>query len=126
MATLIVVEDLAGPASLGRGGHGMYLLQWLHAFERLGHRVVFVEFLKEDPGPAREAVVRYFGDTVSGWWRPEQTALLVEKSLESLYGLDAGRVARAAGEAAAVVTLAAHYRRDPYPLIDRVRPRVLV
>src|SRR5207248_2450995 len=126
MATLILVEDLAAPASFGRGGHGMYVFQWLHAFERLGHRVLFLEFLEKDPGQAGAAAARYFGEAVEAWWQPRQSALLVEKSLESLSGLDAGQVARVAAEADAVVTLAARYRRDPYPLIDRVRPRVLV
>ncbi len=126
MATLIVVEDLAGPASLGRGGHCMYVLQWLHGLERLGHRVLFLEFLKEDPGAARTAVVRYFGETVADWWHPERAALLLEKPGESLYGLDAGQVASIAAEADGLITLAAHYRRDPYPLIDQVRPRILI
>src|SRR5262249_42608627 len=35
-------------------------------------------------------------------------------------------LARAAGEAAAVLTLAAHYRREPCPLLDRIRPRILI
>src|SRR4051794_25591958 len=103
MATLIVVEDLAGPASLGRGGHGMYVLQWLHAFERLGHRVVLVEFLKEDPGPARASQARYFAEIVESWWHPDRAALLVEPTRESLYGLDAAGAARVADEAAAVI-----------------------
>src|SRR5437763_13773053 len=102
MATLIVVEDLAGPASRGRGGHALYVLQWLNGLARLGHRVFFVEFLKDDPGADREAVVRYFAETVEEWWRPGQAALLAEKSLESLYGPDAGQVARVGREAAAV------------------------
>jgi hypothetical protein len=123
MATLIVVEDLAGPASLGRGGHAMYVLQWLHGLERLGHRVFFCEFLKEAPGPA---ALRYLADTVTAWWHPERTALLLERTGESLYGLQSADLARAAGAAAAVITLAAHYRRDPYPLLDRVRPRILI
>jgi hypothetical protein len=126
MATLIVVEDLAGPASLGRGGHCMYVLQWLHGLERQGHDVFFVEFLKENPGQARESVVRYFAETMQIWWRPERTALLVEASLESLYGLEAAELAAVAKGAAAVITLAAHYRREPFPLIDRVRPRILI
>src|SRR5205807_6624234 len=84
MATLIVVEDLAGPASLGRGGHAMYVLQWLHGLERLGHRVLFVEFLNEDPGEARPSLVRYFRETVESWWHPEHAALLVESTGESL------------------------------------------
>lgn len=126
MATLIVVEDLAGPASIGRGGLVMYPLQWLHGLKRLGHRVLFVEFLKEDPGQDKEAVVGYFRRTVKRWWHPELSALLIESSLESLYGLTAAEVGRIAGEAAGLITLAAHYRRDPYPLLDRIRPRILI
>ncbi|HEY7310218.1 MAG TPA: glycosyltransferase [Gemmataceae bacterium] len=123
MATLIVVEDLAAPASVGRGGLVMYPLQWLHGLERLGHRVVFIEFLRERPGAA---VVRYFRATVERWWRPEQSALLLESPLESLYGLGIAEVGKIAGEAAALITLAAHYRRDPYPLLGRIRPRILI
>jgi hypothetical protein len=126
MATLIVVEDLAGPASLGRGGHCMYVLQWLHALERRGHSVYFLEYLKEAPGLAAEAVIRYFGETMQTWWRSERTALLLEGTLESLYGLDAREVAAVAAQAAAVITLAAHYRRQPFLLIDKVRPRILI
>jgi hypothetical protein len=126
VATLIVVEDLAGPASHGRGGHCTYVLQWLHGLERLGHRVLFLEFLEDDPGGEREAVVRYFRETVAAWWHPERAALLVARTGESLCGPDAGRVACIAAEADGLVTLAAHYRREPYPLIDRVRPRILI
>ncbi|HJZ54032.1 MAG TPA: hypothetical protein VKE74_03710 [Gemmataceae bacterium] len=126
MATFIVVEDLVAPASLGRGGLAVYLLQWLHGLERLGHRVFFLEFLKEDPGAARESLVRYLGKVITAWWHPEQCALLVEGSLTSLYGPSSARVARIAAEADAVITLAAHYRRSGYPLIERVRPRILV
>jgi hypothetical protein len=126
MATLIVLEDLAGPASLGRGGHAMYVLGWLHGFERLGHRVVLVEFLKDDPGPARASAVRYFAEVIESWWHPGRAALIVEPTRESLYGLDAAAIARVADDAAALVMLAAHYRRQPYPLVDRIRPRILV
>ena len=125
MATIIVVEDLAAPASRGRGGLAMYMLQWLHGIERLGHHVVFVEFLKEDHGETNSAA-RYFSETVAAWWHPERSALLVEPSLQSLCGLSADQIEQFAREAAAVVTLAAHYRRAPFPLIDRVRPRILI
>jgi hypothetical protein len=104
----------------------MRVLQWLHGLERLGHRVLFLEFLKEDPREDRERVQRSFGDTVAAWWHPEWAALLVEATGESLYGPSAEQVARVAGEAAAVLTLMAVYRRDPYPLIERVRPRILI
>ena len=58
--------------------------------------------------------------------RPERSALLIESSLESLYGLTVAEVGRIAGEAAGLITLAAHYRREPYPLLDRIRPRILI
>jgi hypothetical protein len=126
MSTLIVVSDLAEPASVGRGGLSMYLLQWLHGLERLGHRVLFLEFLKTSGGEAREPMVRYFNDTIARWWRPEASALILASSGESLAGVAAAAVAQAAREAAAVLTIAAPYRRDPYPLIADVRPRVLI
>ncbi len=126
MASLIVIEDLVGPASLGRGGHTMYVLQWLAAFERLGHRVFFLEFLKEDPGEGSPALARYFTDLVSRWWRMDRAALIVEPGLRFLSGMDSNQVRAAVREASALVTLAAHYRRKPYPMVDGVRPRILV
>jgi hypothetical protein len=126
MTTLIVVEDLAAPASVGRGGHAMYVLQWLHGLERLGHRVVFVEFLKEAAGPGRKAAAAYFREIIERSWSPGHSALLVEEPLESLYGLGLDEIESIAGEATAIITLAAHYRRDPYPLLDAVRPRILI
>src|SRR5262245_1777299 len=126
MAILIVLEDLAAPASIGRGGHAMYVMQWLRGLERLGHRVVFIEFLKEHPGETGQAVIEYFRDVISAWWHPEYSALLVEPTLESLYGIDAKQVSRFARDAAAMISLAAHYRRQPFPLIDQIRPRILI
>jgi hypothetical protein len=126
MATLIVVSDLAEPASVGRGGLSMYLLQWLHGLERLGHRVVFVEFLKNDPGESCAAMVRYFNDTVVRWWHSDSSALILAASGESLCGMTAGEVARVAHEASGVLTIAAPYRREPYPLVEGVRPRIFI
>jgi hypothetical protein len=125
MATVIVLSDIASAASIGRGGVAMYELQWLHGLERRGHRVLSVEFLQAH-ADSREARARYYRDTISTWWHPEQCALILEESSESLYGLDAGRVACLASEADAVFTLAARYRREPFPLIDKIRPRILI
>jgi hypothetical protein len=126
MATLIVLSDLANPASVGRGGLAVYELQWIHGLERLGHQVLCLEFLREDPGSAREAVVGYFRSCMALRRQPAPCALVVEPSRESLHGLDAGEIERWAGRADALFTLAARYRRDPYPLLERVRPRVLI
>src|SRR5262249_60138370 len=101
MATLIVVSDLAEPACVGRGGLSMYLLQWLHGLERLGHRVLFLEFWKKDLGQSRGLPVRYFQETIAGWWRPRAGALILASSGESVCGLDTEEVRRATREAAA-------------------------
>lgn len=124
--TLVVVGQLAEPASLGRGGHTMWVMQVLHGLARLGHRVVFVEFLARDPGPARAAMLDFFEEAVTESWDAGSAALVLEPTLESLAGLDVSAVAAAAGSAAALVTLAAHYRRAPYPIVDTIRPRVLL
>jgi hypothetical protein len=126
MATLIVVEDLAAPATIARGGQTMHLLQWLHGLRNQGHQVLFVEFLEADPRKNRATAVRYFRDTIETWWDPAWAALLIRDTTESLCGMDARQIARIADKAAAVLTLAAHYRRDFPPLIDKVRPRILL
>ena len=126
MATLIVVEDLAAWATLGRGGQTMFLLQYLRGLERLGHRVLFVEFRQKEPTETRPAVLRYFHESITNWWHPERAALIIESPLKSLYGLEPQQVARVAREADALITLSAHYRAAPFPLVGDVRPRILV
>src|SRR5438876_2483260 len=123
MATLLVVSDLAEPASIGRGGLSMYVLQWLHGLERLGHRVIFLEFLKKDPGDHRQATVQYFRQMMLKWWHPQGAALILATTGECLAGLEAAELARSAHEANAVLTIAAPYRREALPFIDDVRPR---
>jgi hypothetical protein len=123
VATLILVEDLAHPAVVGWGGIALHVLQYLEGLRRMGHEVYFVEFLEEPPEPE---AVRYFEQVIDGWWSREHAALLVEPTLASASGLDADAVANVATRADAVITLAAHYRREPWPLIGAVRPRLLI
>src|SRR2546430_14147957 len=75
MATLLVVSDLAEPASIGRGGLSMYALQWLHRLERLGHRGVFLEFLEKDAQDNTRAPGRDFRAKIVIWWDPRSPAL---------------------------------------------------
>jgi hypothetical protein len=126
MATLILVEDLAADATIGRGGQTMFLMQYLRGLERLGHQVLFVEYREKEPRESREAVLRYFSESIATWWHPEWAALIVESPLKSLYGLEPRLVAQIAKDADALITLSAHYRAEPFPLIGEVRPRILV
>ena len=122
MARLIVVEDLAAPAVAGRGGTAMYVMQFVNGLARLGHDVLFVEFLEERPDAA---AVRYFDTVIVNWWSTDRAALILEPGLTGLAGVGVDSVRDAAAAADAVITMAAHYRREPWPLLEAVRPRIL-
>jgi hypothetical protein len=123
MARLIAVEDLAGPSVLGRGGHAMHVLQILEGLRRLGHDVLFVEYL--DAPPSR-ATLDSFAGLVEGWWDPARAALLDARSGASHAGMSSAEVERFAAGAEGLLTLAAHYRAEPWPLLEAVRPRLLL
>ena len=118
-ATLIVVEDLAGPSVRGRGGHALYVLQTLLGLERLGHRVVFVEVLEHVPDV--DAVAAFTALTTR-WWHEDSCALLGPDG-SRLAGMTDDAFDAAVAGADGVITLAAHYRAEPWPRLERVRPR---
>ncbi|MGI8622209.1 MAG: hypothetical protein ACR2NB_01685 [Solirubrobacteraceae bacterium] len=123
MARLVVVEDLVGPSVLGRGGHAIHVLHALEGLRRLGHDVLFLEYLDAPPSPAARAS---FAGLVADWWDPRRAALLDAATGDGLAGLPAGEVAAFAGRADGLVSLAAHYRREPWPWLAQIRPRILV
>jgi hypothetical protein len=123
MARLVVVEDLVGPSVLGRGGHAIHVLQILEGLRRLGHDVLFLEFLDQRPEPA---AIAYLGEALRGRWDRGRFALLDSRSGESYAGVSREEVAAFAAGADAVISLAAHYRREPWPLLADVSPRILV
>jgi hypothetical protein len=119
MARLIAIEDLCGPSVSGRGGHAAHVLQMLEGLRRLGHEVLFLEFLDEaPPTDVRASFGRLLG--------PFPGALLDAATGESFAGLSQGVVSAFSRRADAVISLAAHYRREPWPLIGHVRPRILI
>jgi hypothetical protein len=91
----------------------------LESLGRLGHQVLFVEFLDEPPDDAARSA---FPRILAG--RPG--ALLDSATGESLAGLPREAVAAFAERADALITLAAHYRSEPWPLMEGVRPRILI
>ncbi|MCA1689009.1 MAG: hypothetical protein LC720_00710, partial [Actinobacteria bacterium] len=90
---------------------------------RLGHEVLFLEFLDERPDPAARA---YFEMVLRGRWEPQRASLLDAASGIAHAGLGSTEVADFAARADGLISLAAHYRRDPWPLLADVRPRVLI
>ena len=123
MARLIAVEDLAGPSVVGRGGHAMHVLQILEGLRRLGHDVLFLEFLDDPPDAAALA---YFDLVLRGRREPGRAALLDAATGSSHSGLASEAVAAFAARADGLISLAAHYRSGPWPLVAAVRPRVLI
>lgn len=123
MATVIVVEDLVGPAVLGRGGHALHVLQFLEGLRRAGHEVIFIEFLDRGPTPGQR---RSWEEIFRRWWPADHAALLDGETGESHAGLGRDSVARWADRGSAVIQLAASYRSTPWPIIGEVRPRVLI
>jgi hypothetical protein len=119
MARVIAIEDLVGPSVLGRGGHAIHVLHILEGLRRLGHEVLFLEFLDGAPEPA---ALTAFGSLLAG----RSGALLDSSSGMSFAGLSRREVASFAARADAVISLAAHYRREPWPLLQAVRPRILI
>lgn len=101
----------------------MHVLQILEGLRRLGHDVLFVEFLEEPPGDDALAFLR---TVLRGRWPEDRVAILDAASGESFSGRSRDDVAAFAAEADAVISLAAHYRREPWPLLADVRPRILV
>ncbi len=119
MSRLIVVEDLVGPSVLGRGGHAIHVLHFLEGLRRLGHEVLFLEFLDEAPSPQARAS---FATLLKG-----RTGGLLDRASGRAFAGTAEREVEAfAARADAVISLAAHYRREPWPLIGTVRPRILI
>ena len=119
MARLIAVEDLVGPPVAGRGGHAIHVLHVLEGLRRLGHEVLFLEFLDDPPTPEIAAAF----EALTG---PHPGALLDSTSGRSFAGLAADDVAKFSARADALISLAAHYRREPWPLLESVRPRILI
>jgi len=122
MARLIVVADLAGPSVLGRGGHAMHVMQFLEGLRRLGHDVLFVEPLEIAPSAATR---RSFASLIEGWWDPQRAALMDTWTGASHAGLSTAAIRAFAASAAGLLSLAAHYRAEPWPGLEDVRPRLL-
>lgn len=128
MATLIVVQDIVWSPDKSRGGHSMCILQWLKGFERLGHHVIFLDFINYSGGriPYRQEVLERFDSVISTWWHRGNTALIDSHTGESIYGLSAEDVRRAARHAAAMITIAIPGWGDPSVHARDLRPRILI
>jgi hypothetical protein len=121
MAKIIVTNgDLLYEGKTGRGGHIMYILQWLEGLRRLGHEVLYLEELV-----GGTAAIQLFADVMEHWWKPSLSAL-VYPSGEAAYGLNANEVEKFGRDAAALISLSATYKAEATHCIAHVHPRILI
>lgn len=121
MAKIIVTGGhLIYEGKTGRGGHIMYVLQWLEGLRRLGHEVLYFEEVTGGPD-----AVRLFTGVMEQWWSPSLVSL-VNASGEAAYGLNAKEVEQFGHQAAGVISLSATYKAEPLSCIAHVHPRILI
>jgi hypothetical protein len=126
MAKIVFIQDLVWSSGKCRGGHAMWILQWLQGLERLGHDILFLDYLCWDPRENGGEGLRRFQQIMTQWWKKNHYALVYLKTMESLCGVSIQEVARFAEKADAVITCVAPGGRDVPPFVERVRPRILI
>jgi hypothetical protein len=100
----------------------MYTLQWLRGLERLGHHVIFVDYLEKEDAVAQQV----FAATMKSWWHLEQCALISRASAAPICGLGIDELTRVVGRAAAVIQLGLQGRERVPSCMDAIRPRILI
>ena len=126
MTTLVVTgANLVWSQGRPRGGHITYVLQWLLGFKRLGYRVLYLDFLETEDPEAISSAKQVFNESVAEWWHPESVGLLLEPSMECIYGPPIERLLQVIRESAALIILSVPGRPLP-DLVSDIRPRVLI
>ena len=64
MAKIIFLQDIVWDGTVSRGGQNMFILQWMRGLERLGHEVVFLDFIGSGFEAGREAMLRAFDQVI--------------------------------------------------------------
>lgn len=112
--------NIAWTGTVGRGGHIMYALQWLHGLRLLGHEVLYYDRVDDRPETAA-----LFGTIVGQWW-DRRLAAALRKNGQSAFGLSLAHVEAFASDAAGIISLGCQFSADPDPWLASVRPRVLI
>ena len=102
-----------------RGGHAVYILQWIEGLRRLGHDVLYHEIVSN---PDAVGTLRYFVE--SPWCSAR--AVAVTRSGRVLYGMSRDELTAFVHEAQLLISLGAVYSPDPEPWLADIRPRLLV
>jgi hypothetical protein len=121
MAKLIVSgANIVWTGTVGRGGHIMYALQWLHGLRLLGHEVLYYDRIDDRPESAA-----LFGRIVDRWW-DRSFAVAMRATGEAAYGPSIPEIEAFAREAAGIISLGCRFSAEPDPWLASVHPRVLI
>jgi hypothetical protein len=121
MAKLIVSgANIVWTGTIGRGGHIMYALHWLHGLRLLGHEVLYYDRIDDRPESAA-----LFGRIVDRWW-DRRLAVAMRATGVSAYGPSVPEIEAFAREAAGIISLGCRFSAEPDPWLASVHPRVLV
>jgi hypothetical protein len=121
MAKLIVKGgNLAWEGTPGRGGHIMFILQWLEGLRRLGHEVLYY-----DKSYDQQNATRLFAQIMERYWNPSLSAL-VRPTGDASYGLNGKQVEHFGRDVEALISLGCAFEAEPESWLATVRPRILV
>ena len=121
MAKLIVRgANIVWTGTVGRGGHIMFALQWLHGLRLLGHEVLYYDRIDDRPESAA-----LFGRIVERWW-DRRLAVAMRAAGELACGPSVPQIEAFAREAAGIISLDCWFSAEPDPWLASVRPRVLI
>jgi hypothetical protein len=121
MAKLIVKGgNLAWEGKPGRGGHIMFILQWLEGLRRLGHEVLYY-----DKSYDQQNATLLFANIMERYWNPSLSALVLPTGQAS-YGLSGKQVEEFGRHAGALISLGCAFEAEPESWLENIRPRILI
>jgi hypothetical protein len=112
--------NIVWTGTVGRGGHIMYALQWLHGLRLLGHEVLYYDSISD-----RAEAAALLAQIIERWW-DSRLAVAIGPTGESVFGLSLDGVEAFARDAEGIISLGCRFSAEPDPWLASVRPRVLI
>jgi hypothetical protein len=112
--------NIVWTGTVGRGGHIMYALQWLHGLRLLGHEVLYYDSISD-----RAEAAALLAQIIERWW-DSRLAVAIGPTGESVFGPSLDGVEAFARDAEGIISLGCQFSAEPDPWLASVRPRVLI
>ena len=117
--------NIVWDAQPGRGGHIIYVLQWLEGLRRLGHEVLYCDNYDSSVVPNPTIAAKYFAGIISKSSNPKLCSL-VDPSGNAIYGLNSKKVEEFGKNAQALISLGCTFSAEPKPWLANIHPRILI